>query len=156
MSATPFDLLTSEVLTDADVVNGLVYVSPDQNNSPYQPNLRLVADYVGMSPADGSFSLQALVEGKASNGQYYPMAPQNDPFYGFFDQKREIVADAAMFWPDAGIDNLIQVGNVQIARISPVQVTLPDVWRVCIHATAEQPGATLGSVTISLYGEVYT
>lgn len=146
--------LDQQVFTDTDIdPDGNIFVSADKPNSPFAPNLRVVIRYTGADPADGSVRLQGVVEGKSSAGLYYPVAYQFDPFYGWFDQTREIVIDQGSNWPDAGIDNIVYVGGKTIAQISNTQATLPDDWRLCIHAS-KNPGTVLNSVTISAFAEV--
>jgi hypothetical protein len=153
--AQQFTLIDNETKLPADVSNGHIFVSADQDNSTgtkYQ-SIRMVIDYKNLQSSDGTVGLQAVIEGKAANGEYYPIAYQFEDFRPVgFQQFREINLDPELVWFDPGIDNIVYVGNSTIGQISNQQGVLPETWRMCIRIT--DPNNTFQSVQLSAYGEL--
>jgi hypothetical protein len=142
-------------------------VSAEQINTVDLRSMKLVLDYQSILPpsedAQGntlpiSYDIDAVVEGYFG-GRWYPIAyqfsPMNRPSRGP-TRILQLQPDIAGF--DAGVDDIIFVGNSVVARVSRQQGNLPDTkFRVCILATERDfggPGA-FQSLVLSASGEAF-
>ena len=157
MTVTAFSLVDNQTYLPADIVDDHIYVSADQSNgtgSDKSSSIRAVVDYHDLQSTDGTVELQALVEGKSVDGTYYPIAYQFEPFQlTGFEQSRSIVMQPDMFWFDAGIDNIVFIGNTTVQQVSNQTGILTDTWRFCVRIT--DPNNTFTSVRMSIFGERY-
>lgn len=159
MASEAFQLLDNVTKLPADIVNGSIYTSPDQDNATgtTYPSVRLIADYIDLQSTDGTAIITTVLEGKSFGGtDYFPLAYQ---FCGFgtvgFQQRRELVIQPDLFWPDAGVDNIIFLSGVgTIAQVSNTPAVLSPTWRIQIHIN--DPNSTFVSLKLSLYGERFS
>lgn len=122
-------------LTPANIVGDAIFVSEELSNT-HQSDLYKGAE-ITLSfdnlVSDDQVHFQAILEGKTSTGKWIPRAYQFDSFRASnTKQDRVILADPSILWLDAGISNIVYVGNKTIAEISPQAVTLPETWRIVV------------------------
>lgn len=134
-------------------------------------SLKLVTEYSNISPDFGenpqTFDLDVVVEGQFGT-RWFPIAYQFSPYRNSFNGDQRIIQlqpNIAGF--DAGVDDVVFVGDSTIARISRQQGSLPDsAFRMCILITErgyveETPGVwvpgpgSFQGVTISALGEAF-
>lgn len=159
MATTQFQLENNVTKTPADIVTNaqgkkFIYTSADQANGTGQDlstGLRVIVDYTAMA-GDNATHLQAIVEAKSLQGTYYPLAYQFEIMKPVLaPQVHQIVLQPDMFWLDAGIGNLMFVGNKSIAVVSNQQGIMPQIWRVRVQLT--DLNLAFASVTMNIYGE---
>ena len=127
-------------------------------------SLKLIMEYSDISPDFGvnpqTFDIDSVVEGYNSNLlRWYPVAYQftayRNPMNG---NTRIIQLQPSLSGFDAGVDDIMWVGDSTLARVSRQQGNLPDTqFRVRITVTERGyggPGA-FQSVSISAYGEAF-
>lgn len=157
------DNATAGSLTSADISGDHIFVGADQTNL-FQQDLYLAAniiiEYANMdfTGTGGPPQLQAVVEGKADNGTYYPVAYQFNFFQtGEFDVTHEVTLDPDVLWTDAGVANGFfttgAIGPRISAEVSYNPIALPQTWRVCIRAF-EPSGSTLTTVDVDMKAEL--
>lgn len=122
-------------LTGTDITGDVILKSDEQSNSHSSNLYRGVRVDIKFNElnADSGVEVQAMIEGKDLMGNWSVVAYQFDPYRsGQSSTQRIIVVDPTVFWPDAGVSNIVYVGGKTIAEISPQQIILPDTWRVCV------------------------
>jgi len=160
MATEAFQLLDNVNKLPADInADDIIFISADQDNSTgtTYPSLKLIMDYIDLDSTDATPSITAVVEGKASiSADYYPIAYQFCPFASKnLRQRREIIMQPTMFWPDAGVDNIIFVaGKGTVAQVSNTPALLSPTWRVVLHIN--DPNSSFTSLDLSVYGERFS
>ncbi len=157
MSIVPFQLVNDQTFLPADISDGVIFTSSDQLNgegADLSTGIRVVVDYHDLQSFPYGASLQAVVEGKSAQGQYYIIAYQFEEFrLAGSTQKRQIVMDPNLTWLDAGIDNIIYVGGVTAEQVSNQQGILPPIWR--LRLLVGNPNS-FTSARLSIYGERFS
>lgn len=147
-------------LVQADIgAGGTIWVSNEQSNI-YQQDLYKAAeitvnyDNLSHTGTGGIPEFTAVIEGKTSSGQYFPVGYQFNPFRleDDFSQFHTVVIDPTVFWADAGVANIIFTDRT-IGMVHPQQVALPTTWRICVHAFVPD-GSTLTNVDIDVHAEL--
>ena len=156
MAVTAFQLVDNQTFLPADVVDGRIFISPDQANgvgSDLSTGIRAIIDFHDMQSNPSGATLQAVVEGKSAGGQYYVLAYQFEEFNKIGEQqKRQLVMTPDMNWDFPGTDDIIWVGGTTVERVSNQVGTLPAIWRVAIILQDPEPPRFV-SVRMSIYGE---
>ena len=155
------DNSTEGSLSSTDInADDYIYISSDQSNVGASNILYKAAeitvkyDNLQWSGSGGVPELQAVIEAKADNGQYFPIGYQFNPFRIDYDgQFHTIVVDPNVFWSDAGVSNIVYVGGRTIGEVSPQQVALPTDWRICVHVKTPT-GSTLDNIDIDIAAEL--
>lgn len=120
--------------------NGIftLFTSSTINNTFGLTSARLVLDYSSPNPADNgsntiTYSIGAILEG-LQDSIWYPVAYQFEPYKGNSanGNQRIVVVQPGIQSFDAGIDDIIWVGDTTIARISRQQGRLPASLRLRI------------------------
>ena len=152
------DNLVSGDLVAADLNGEVLWSSPDQTNVFQQDlyrGIKLTTTFDNLVSAGGTVRLSVVLEAKDLSGNYHPEAYTFNPYRGATGQKEyfTLVSDPGAFTPDLGVPNIIYVNNRVIGQVSTQQVTLPEVWRVCIVADIPD-GATFTSVSVQVVAEL--
>ena len=151
-----------KVVVPGDITDGNhLYISPDFQNGSGEglsQNIRMNLDITEFdSGNDGATNITLVIEGKAANGKYAPIAYQFCPHrYWHTDSKtkRQIIMQEHMFWPAAGVDNIVFAGGVTISQVSNQPGVLPETYRFCL--IIQDPNDAFVSAKFSLYGERYS
>lgn len=155
MAITEFQLIDNQTFLPGDISNGIIYESPDQLNGTgldLSTGIRVIVDYHDLQSIIPAARLQAVVEGKSEQGQFYTIAYQFEEF-GIvgIQQRRQIVMAPELAVLDPGIDNIVFIGNDTVEQISTQQGILPDLWRIRIGIN--DLSGNFVSVRLSLYGQ---
>lgn len=156
MASQNFQLVNDQTFLPADVSNGTIYTSPEQLNgtgAELFTGMRLILDYHDLQSSPTSARLQAVVEGKSEQGQFYTLGYQFCDFRKVgVQQRRQIVFAPELFILDPGIDNIIFFGGQTVEQISNQQGVLTDIWRVKIAIS--DPNSGFVSARMSVYGQL--
>jgi len=136
-------------------------------------SLKLVVEYSNVVPEFGdnpqTFDLDVVVEGKFAD-RWFPVAYQFTPYRNPMNGNQRIIQlQPSIAGFDAGVDDVIYVGDSTIARISRQQGSLPDSqFRMCLQVTERgwvetspgsgvwQPGpGSFQGVTVTAVGEAF-
>jgi len=172
MAKQTFTLWDNELFTALDAgVDGDgtfdLAISEEQSNSVSLRSLKLIMQYRSIAPpaedAQGntqyqSFGLDCLVEGDFG-GSWVPVAYQFTPFNRpSRGETRIIQLQPSIAGFDAGVDDIMYVGDSTIARVSRQQGVLPDSkFRVRIRLTERGFGSAnaFESILLSGMGEAF-
>jgi len=162
MAQITFALLNGQQITNAVVTgNGTfdLYTSAAQNNTVNMPCLRLVVDYHASVPDDITIpgGISVVVESQ-NNGNWFPIAYQFEAYRRADNgPKRIIVLQPDISTFDAGIDDIMWIGDTTAARISRQQGKVGATYRVRVQLKEIAHGQPnqFQSVTMSIYGELY-
>lgn len=154
MATTEFQLVDNRTFLPADVIGEDIFVSPEQSNGTgtgLSTGIQVVMHYHDFQSSGGT-ELQAVLEGKSSQGRFYTIAHQFEGFklIGVQQTRRIVMApDLGGIEPGPSKDDKTTVGGVVIDQISRQYGTMPSIWRVrvCIRSAA-----SLVSVRMSIYG----
>mgnify|MGYP007059484981 CR=1 FL=1 len=143
-------------LKAADINGERLWSSADQVNT-YSSNLYKAGEvtfkynnFVG----DSNVELVGVIEGKSPiTGDWYTAGYQFDSFRDGSATERTVIVDPNVFWPDAGISNIVYMLGSTRAEISPQQVTLPEDWRACVLIRVPA-GSTFTSVDLDVHAEL--
>lgn len=165
MPASAFTLLSNQQFTNSAVTgNGTfaLWSSPSQTTPQGNNAIRCVVEFTEVTPAappnSVSYGLALVLEALGASGLWYPLAYQFEPFNTADNgRKRLIVAEPTLIEINPGIDNIIYVGGVTIARESKQRARMPATWRACLLCSENgfgQPSAFQGAL-VNIYGETY-
>lgn len=170
MAKQAFTLWDNAILTNAVVTGNGTFdlaISDEQPNTVALRSLKLVTSYEDILPpsqdANGdtqpiSFGIDAVVEGEFG-GKWFPIAYQfTSASRAERGPMRIVQLQPSIAGFDAGVDDIMYVGDEVIARTSRQQGNLPDTkFRVRLRVTERDfggPGA-FQSVKVSAMGEAF-
>lgn len=164
MAQQTFTVCTNLALNNALVTQGVqtMYTSSNIQNSNNLPSVRLVVDWANIVPDSSvnvqkTFSLTVVLESLIGSS-WFPIAYQFEPYRspGYGD-KRILVLQPDISTFDAGIDDIVWVGEETLARISRQQGKAAATMRIRVVLNEQQPGGpgAFQSVSLSVYGELY-
>lgn len=175
MPKQSFSFYQDTVLTNASVTGNGTFTlgnsTPVNNSVAGFKSLKLVTEYSDIVPSFGenpqTFDIDVVVEGLFS-GRWYTIAYQFTPYRNPNNGNQRIVQlQPTISGFDAGVDDVVFVGDSTIARISRQQGSLPDSqFRMCVLVTERgytetSPGVwvpgpgSFQSVKISALGEAF-
>lgn len=139
-----------------------LYSSNAINNPTDANSLRVVVEYKNNLPDPEStvvkYNLVTIVESSDSQGNWYPLHYQYQPFVKEeAGGKHILVLEPSMFTFDEGVPSSIYDGVKNIAIESKKQGRLSDDFRICVFLNENgygEPGA-FQSVDVSLHYEIY-
>ncbi|RKZ92521.1 MAG: hypothetical protein DRQ40_08660, partial [Gammaproteobacteria bacterium] len=138
-------------------------LSSEHSNSPAgNPMLKMVMTYDGITPDFGSvpqtFDIDCVIEGKNGN-EWFPVAYQFAPFRKSKEGRIRILSlEPSVAGFDAGVDDVMFVGDTVEARVSRQQGRLPATsFRVRVSVTERDYGGpgSFQEVCLSGFGEVF-
>lgn len=113
-----------------------LFTSATINNSVGLASGRVILDYSSANPSDNgtntiTYAITAVLEG-LQDSVWYPVAYQFEPYKGNSanGNQRIMVVQPGIQAFDAGIDDIIWVGDTTIARVSRQQGKLPTALRL--------------------------
>lgn len=155
MAITSFQLVNDQTFLPADVSAGVIFTSPEQVNgvgNDFSTGLLVVIDYQDLQSFPTGAALQAVVEGKSEQGQFYTIAYQFQDFSAVgTPQKRQIVMLQDLEVDIQAADRTVFVGGKITDHISKQQGIMPAIWRV--RVVINDPPSSFISVRMSIYGQ---
>lgn len=165
MAKQAFQFLDAVALTNSVVTENGTYVltsSASVSNTVGLKSMKLVIEYSNINPDFGAvpqtFDIDAVVEGRFG-ARWFPIAYQFTPYRNPFNGNQRIIQlQPLMSGFDAGVDDIMWVGDATRARISRQQGQLPDTeFRLCILVTERGYGGSgaFQGVTVTALGEAF-
>ena len=154
MAITAFQLVDNQTFLPADISAGSIFISPEQVNgvgSDLSTGIQVVVDYHDLQSTPVGTGLQAIVEGKSPQGQFYTVARQFTEFNKVGTQeRRQIMMFQDLDMLDQGKPDMVAFGAELIEQISRQQGIMPSIWRVRVGI--RDPLSSFVSLRMSIYG----